>query len=102
MTGDRQGWVKRSLEPGERMGEILFGLIMVLTFTLTAGLSVREGPEGVHELLVAAIGCNIAWGIIDGVFYVMGALFEKRCGRRRARTPRPPPSRASSTRRSAA
>ena len=77
MTDERRGWIRRSLEPGERMGEILFGLIMVLTFTLTAGLSVREGPEGVHELLLAAIGCNIAWGIIDGVFYVMGALFER-------------------------
>ena len=77
MTSERQGWVRRSLEPGERMGEVLFGLIMVLTFTLAAGLSVAEGPEGVRQLLIAAIGCNFAWGIIDGVFYIMGALFER-------------------------
>lgn len=77
MTQEAQGWVRRSLDPGQRMGEIMFGLIMVLTFTLTAGLSVSEGREGVRQLLIAAIGCNIAWGIIDGVFHVMGALFER-------------------------
>jgi len=73
----RTSWVRRYLDPGDRMNEILFGLIMVLTFTLTAGLSVDEGREGVRELLAAAIGCNIAWGIIDGVFFVLGALFER-------------------------
>jgi hypothetical protein len=73
-------WVERHLDPGERLGEVLFGLVMVLTFTLTAGLSVAEGREGVRSLLASAIGCNLAWGIIDGVFYVMGGLFHR--GRR--------------------
>ncbi|HEV8201969.1 MAG TPA: VIT family protein [Candidatus Polarisedimenticolia bacterium] len=81
MAGSRSpSWVERHLDPGERLGEILFGLVMVLTFTLTAGLSVTEGREGVRALLTSAIGCNIAWGIIDGVFYVMGGLFHR--GRR--------------------
>jgi hypothetical protein len=77
MTGGKESWVARSLDPGERLGEILFGLVMVLTFTLTAGLTVTEGREGVRSLLASAIGCNIAWGIIDGVFYVMGGLFHR-------------------------
>ncbi|KAF5407639.1 MAG: hypothetical protein Udaeo2_22540 [Candidatus Udaeobacter sp.] len=34
---------------------------MVLTVTLTAGLTVDEGRAGVRQLLFAAIGCNIAW-----------------------------------------
>ena len=59
------------------MGEILFGLIMVLTITLTAGLTVREGKEGVRHLLIAALGCNIAWGIIDGIMYVMNCMAER-------------------------
>lgn len=59
------------------MGEILFGLIMVLSVTLTAGLSVSEGKEGVRQLLVAALGCNIAWGIIDGIMYVMNCMAER-------------------------
>lgn len=67
-------FVPRYLDPASRVGEILFGLIMVLTVTLTAGLTVKEGPEGVHQLLVAAIGCNIAWGIIDAVMYIMNCV----------------------------
>ena len=61
------------------LGEILFGLIMVLTFTLGAGIAVRagEGAGDARELLYAAIGCNIAWGIIDAVLYVMGQVFAR-------------------------
>ena len=67
----------RHLDPASRMGEILFGLIMVLTITLTAGLTVREGKEGVRDLLIAALGCNIAWGFIDGVMYVLNCMAER-------------------------
>jgi len=28
-------------------------------------------------MLIGALGCNLAWGIIDGVFYLMGCLAEK-------------------------
>src|SRR5262247_4234038 len=67
---------KRVLEPHERISEVLFGLIMVLTFT--GSLSVAEaGREDVRAMLIGAIGCNLAWGIIDGVLYLMGCLAEK-------------------------
>jgi VIT1/CCC1 family predicted Fe2+/Mn2+ transporter len=70
------------LDPATSMGEVLFGLIMTLTFTLGAGLTIQEeGREGANQLLIATIGCNIAWGVIDGVFYVLGQLFER--GRKR-------------------
>jgi VIT1/CCC1 family predicted Fe2+/Mn2+ transporter len=66
----------RALEPIDRVSEILFGLIMVLTFT--GSLSVAEvGREDVREMLVGALGCNIAWGIIDALFYLMACLAEK-------------------------
>ena len=64
---------KRILQPGERISEVLFGLIMVLTFT--GSISIAEaGREDVRTMLIAALGCNIAWGIIDGVLYLMGCL----------------------------
>lgn len=50
---------------------------MVLTVTLTAGLTVAEGRAGVRQLLLAAIGCNLAWGIIDAVMYIMNGLTER-------------------------
>jgi hypothetical protein len=67
---------KRVLEPNERIAEILFGLIMVLTFT--GSLSVAEvGRDDIRTMLIGALGCNFAWGVIDGVFYLMGCLAEK-------------------------
>jgi VIT1/CCC1 family predicted Fe2+/Mn2+ transporter len=67
---------KRILEPHERISEVLFGLIMVLTFT--GSLSIAEaGRNDVRVMLVGALGCNLAWGIIDGVLYLMGCLAEK-------------------------
>ena len=67
---------RRVLEPHERISEVLFGLIMVLTFT--GSLSVAEANRAdIRTMLVGALGCNIAWGIIDGVLYLMGALAEK-------------------------
>ena len=67
---------KRVLEPYDRVSEVLFGLIMVLTFT--GSLSIAEaGREAVRTMLLAALGCNLAWGIIDGVLYLMGCLAEK-------------------------
>jgi VIT1/CCC1 family predicted Fe2+/Mn2+ transporter len=70
-------FVTRYLDPASRLGEILFGLIMVLTVTLTAGLAVAEGRAGVRQLLFTAIGCNLAWGIIDAVMYIMNCLTER-------------------------
>ena len=67
---------KRVLEPHERIAEALFGLIMVLTFT--GSLSIADaGREDIRAMLIGALGCNLAWGIIDGVFYLMGCLAEK-------------------------
>src|SRR6187397_1181915 len=67
---------RRVLDPAERISEVLFGLIMVLTFT--GSLSIAEaGREDIRAMLIGAVGCNIAWGIIDGVFYLMGVLAER-------------------------
>ena len=70
-----QRFVHRYLDPGERLGEIVFGLIMVLTFTTTARATLEE--EGPRELLLAALGCNIAWGIIDGGMFIMSAMLDR-------------------------
>jgi hypothetical protein len=85
--------IHRYLDPATALAEILFGLIMTLTFTLSAGLLIEdEGRAGARELLIAVIGCNIAWGIIDGALFLVGQLFDRgrlqRLGRsiRRART----------------
>jgi hypothetical protein len=66
----------RVLDPIERISEVLFGLIMVLTFT--GSLSVAEaGREDVRAMLIGALGCNLAWGIIDALLYLMGIFAER-------------------------
>ena len=70
---------RRILDPVERTSEILFGLIMVLTFT--GSISVAEaGYAEMREVLVGAVGCNFAWGIVDAVMYLMANLTERARG----------------------
>jgi hypothetical protein len=71
------GFFSRHLSAGERLGELMFGMIMTLTFTLTAGFVVGDGRDAARELLIATIGCNIAWGIIDGGLLVLGRVFDR-------------------------
>ena len=75
-AGEAPASSKRVLDPIDRVSEVLFGLIMVLTFT--GSLSVAEaGREDVRAMLIGALGCNLAWGIIDAVFYLMGCLADR-------------------------
>jgi hypothetical protein len=61
------------LDKPTRISEILFGLIMVLTFTGTISVS-TTGKQEVGELLWAALGCNFAWGLVDGIMYLMDKI----------------------------
>ena len=61
------------LDPIDRNSEILFGLFMVLTFTGTLSVA-TAGEADVRTMLVAAIGCNIAWGFVDAVMYVLRGM----------------------------
>lgn len=65
-----------ALDPANRIAEILFGLIMVLTFTssMRATDVIRDD---VREMLFGALGCNLAWGIIDAFMYLMGVAAER-------------------------
>ena len=66
----------RVLEPSERIGEILFGLIMVLTVTGATSVVTADRTE-IQTMLIAALGCNVAWGIIDAGMYLMARLAER-------------------------
>jgi VIT family protein len=66
----------RVLDPADRISEILFGLIMVLTYT--SALSVATaGHADVKTMLLGALGCNLAWGIIDAGLYLLSSLNER-------------------------
>jgi len=66
----------RLLDPIERSSEVLFGLIMVLTFTGSFH-ALGADHDDVNRILVAALGCSLAWGIIDAAMYLMGTLSQR-------------------------
>jgi VIT family len=73
MAANLKSETRRVLEPVERISEFLFGLIMVLTLTCT--FEVRANNHGsVSIMLREALGCNVAWGIIDAFFYLLNRL----------------------------
>ena len=77
MTESSRPHIADVIDPGDALGEVLFGLIMALTFTVGSRLVFTEEGLNVRELIVATIGCNVAWGIIDAVLFVLGTVFYK-------------------------
>ena len=56
--------------------ELLFGLLMALSFT--GALSVAEaGREDLRDMFIAALGCNLAWGFVDGVMYLIRTVVDR-------------------------
>lgn len=67
---------RRLLDPVDRISEVLFGLIMALTFTCSISAA-EVGREDVHVMLMGAIGCNVACGLVDAVVFLMVSLTER-------------------------
>jgi hypothetical protein len=66
----------RLLNPIDRITEILFGLVMALSFT--CAVSVIESDQAdVKQMLIGAIGCNIAWGVIDAIMCLIIVLSQR-------------------------
>jgi len=64
------------LDPIDRASEVIFGLLMALTFT--GSLSVATaGREEVRTMMFAALGCNLAWGLADAVMYLVRTVTER-------------------------
>jgi hypothetical protein len=76
MPRDPHKGTLRVLEPIERISEVLFGLIMVLTATGALSVVAADRPQ-VRTLVIGALGCNLAWGIIDAGMYLMACLHER-------------------------
>ena len=80
------------LSPVDRVSGVIFGLIMALTFTGSLSVATAERAD-VREMLIGALGCNIAWDLVDAVMFLLGTLAER--GRNlailnEARNPRDP------------
>jgi hypothetical protein len=64
------------LDPMDRISEVLFAVIMALTFTCTLAVG-TAGRLEVRTMLLGALGCNLAWGIIDACLHLMTRVNEE-------------------------
>jgi hypothetical protein len=66
----------RVLDPIERASEVIFGLLMAMTFI--GSLSVATaGREEIRTMMITALGCNLAWGLADAVMYLVRTVTER-------------------------
>src|SRR4029453_11388362 len=68
-------WIHRYLDPSDSLLEVLFVLVMAFTMTAGARLVFDAREFSAVELAIGLLGCNVAWGIIDAAFYLLGWLF---------------------------
>lgn len=66
----------RVLDPVERVSEVIFGLLMAMTFV--GALSVATaGRAEIRTMMITALGCNLAWGLADAVMYLVRTVTER-------------------------
>ena len=64
------------LSPVDRVSELLFGLFMALTFV--GAVSVTDSGQGeIRSMFIAALGCNVAWGLVDAVMYLVRTVTDR-------------------------
>lgn len=66
----------RVLDPVDRVSEIIFGLLMALSFTGSLSAA-TAGREEIRVVMLAALTCNVAWGLVDAVMYLVGVAVER-------------------------
>jgi VIT1/CCC1 family predicted Fe2+/Mn2+ transporter len=76
MSRPAQSVADTVLSPFERVAEIIFGILMAISVTAAAEIG-SSGGMSVRELLLAALGCNMAWGLIDGAIFLLQAQFDR-------------------------
>ena len=84
MENNRDTPRERLLDPLDRICEILFGLIMAVT--IVGSLSIATaGRNEIRTMMAAALGCNLAWGLVDAVMYLVRTFAERARNRALAR-----------------
>ena len=66
----------RVLDPFDRVSEVIFGVLMAMTFIGAMNVA-TAGREEVRTIMIAALGCNVAWGLTDAVMYLVGIITER-------------------------
>jgi hypothetical protein len=62
------------LDTVERVSEMCFGLFMALTFVGAVSVATAGQEDPARTMLVTALGCNLAWGLVDAVMYLVRTI----------------------------
>ncbi|MCK8666603.1 VIT1/CCC1 transporter family protein [Pseudomonas azerbaijanoccidens] len=76
MQDNREQLRTRVLDPVDRVTEVIFGLLMAMTFTGTISVATAN-QEDERTMMIAALGCNLAWGLADAVMYLLRTVIER-------------------------
>jgi hypothetical protein len=68
------------LDTVERVSEMCFGLFMALTFVGAVSVATAGQEDPARTMFVTALGCNLAWGLVDAVMYLVRTITNR--GRR--------------------
>lgn len=84
-TSARNSFLYRLLDPIYALIEGIYSVLIILTFTLAAGAVAEQfvwAAALLDDLFWGAFGCAVAWGLIDGVMYVLNGVAERGQSRR--------------------
>jgi hypothetical protein len=78
------GILESLIDPIDWLSETTFSLLIFLSYTMAFWLGGLSGvlplsvsSNEVNELLIAALVSSLAWGMIDGILYVVFVVFER-------------------------
>lgn len=80
MTAETSEASGSALDPVYRASEVIFGVLMAMSFIGSISVA-SDGREEIRTLLVAALGCNLAWGLVDGVMHLVSTKTQQRRNR---------------------
>ena len=60
----------------DRISEMLFGLLMALTFVGAVSVA-TAGRQQIHTMFAAALGCNLGWGLVDAIMYLVKTITDR-------------------------
>jgi VIT1/CCC1 family predicted Fe2+/Mn2+ transporter len=67
---------ERVLDPIQRVQEVIFGVLMAMTFIGAMNVA-TAGREEIRTVMKTALGCNLAWGLADAVMYLVAVITER-------------------------
>ena len=66
------------LDTIERVSEMCFGLFMALTFVgAVSAATAGQQENAAMTMFYTALGCNLAWGLVDAVMYLARTLTDR-------------------------